>query len=90
MACSVQGRQKRARQVKSEAKSIINTVFEIKRVVHKELVLARQTVNSAYCCDVLWQMCEELDIQDAFKKWRKHWERCIRAEGDYFEGDGDQ
>jgi hypothetical protein len=23
------------------------------------------------------------DFQDAFKKWQKHWERCIRAEGDY-------
>jgi hypothetical protein len=30
------------------------------------------------------------DFQDAFKKWQKHWERCIRAEGNYFEGDGDQ
>jgi hypothetical protein len=28
------------------------------------------------------------DFQDAFKKWQKHWERCIRAEGDYFKGDG--
>jgi hypothetical protein len=25
---------------------------------------------------------------DAFKKWQKGWERCIHAEGDYFEGDG--
>jgi hypothetical protein len=23
-------------------------------------------------------------------KWQKRWERCIRAEGDYFEGDGGQ
>jgi hypothetical protein len=22
----------------------------------------------------------ERDIQDAFKLWQKHWERCIRAE----------
>jgi hypothetical protein len=27
----------------------------------------------------------EHDLQDAFKKWQKHWERCIRMEGDYFE-----
>jgi hypothetical protein len=27
------------------------------------------------------------DFQDAFKKWQKRWERCIRAEGDYFEFD---
>jgi hypothetical protein len=32
----------------------------------------------------------EHDFQDAFKKWQKHWERCIRAERDYFEGDDDQ
>jgi hypothetical protein len=30
------------------------------------------------------------DFQGAFKKWQKLWERCIRAEGDYIEGDGDQ
>jgi hypothetical protein len=30
------------------------------------------------------------DFLDAFKKWQKSWERCIRAEGDYFEGDVDQ
>jgi hypothetical protein len=30
------------------------------------------------------------DFQDAFKKWQKRWQRCIGAEGDYFEGDGDQ
>jgi hypothetical protein len=26
------------------------------------------------------------DFQDAFKKWQKRWEWCIRVEGDYFEG----
>jgi hypothetical protein len=30
------------------------------------------------------------DFQDAFEKWQKHWEQCIRAEGDYFECDGGQ
>jgi hypothetical protein len=30
------------------------------------------------------------DFQDAFKQWQKGWERWIRAEGGYFEGDGDQ
>jgi hypothetical protein len=29
-------------------------------------------------------------FQDAFTKWQKCWERCIRTEGDYFKGDGDQ
>jgi hypothetical protein len=32
----------------------------------------------------------EHDFQDAFKKWQKHWEWCIHAYGDYFEGDGGQ
>jgi hypothetical protein len=32
----------------------------------------------------------EQDFQDAFKQWQKRWEWCIRAEGDYFEGDGGQ
>jgi hypothetical protein len=32
----------------------------------------------------------EHDFQDAFKKLRKRWERCIHAKGDYFEGDGGQ
>jgi hypothetical protein len=29
----------------------------------------------------------ERDFQDAFKTQQKRWERCIGAEGDYFEGD---
>jgi hypothetical protein len=32
----------------------------------------------------------EQEFQDAFKKWQKHWEWCIRVEGDYFKGDGGQ
>jgi hypothetical protein len=32
----------------------------------------------------------EHDFQDAFKKWQMNWERCIRAERDYFEVDGGQ
>jgi hypothetical protein len=32
----------------------------------------------------------EHNFQDAFQKWQKHWERCIRAEVDYFEGNGGQ
>jgi hypothetical protein len=29
-------------------------------------------------------------LQNAFKKWQKYREWCIRAEGDYFKGDGGQ
>jgi hypothetical protein len=32
----------------------------------------------------------EHDFQEAFTKWQKRWERCIRAEGDCFEGEGGQ
>jgi hypothetical protein len=32
----------------------------------------------------------EHDFQNALKKWQKSWERCICAEGNYFEGDGGQ
>jgi hypothetical protein len=39
---------------------------------------------------VVLNILAEHDFQDAFKKWQKRWERCIRAEGDYFEGDGGQ
>jgi hypothetical protein len=28
----------------------------------------------------------EHGFQDAFKKWQEHWEQCILAELDYFEG----
>jgi hypothetical protein len=52
MTCSVQGRPKKARQVKSEVKSILIIFFHIKGIVHKEFVLIGQTVNFAYYCDV--------------------------------------
>jgi hypothetical protein len=32
----------------------------------------------------------EHDFQKAFKKCQKRWERCVCAEGDYFERDGSQ
>ncbi|PNF18540.1 hypothetical protein B7P43_G08515 [Cryptotermes secundus] len=28
------------------------------------------------------------DFQDAFEKWQKRCDRCMRSQGDYFEGDG--
>jgi hypothetical protein len=30
----------------------------------------------------------EKNFQDASQKWRRRWDRCLRAEGNYFEGDG--
>jgi len=28
------------------------------------------------------------DFQGCFQAWQKCWDRCIRAKGEYFEGDG--
>jgi hypothetical protein len=33
---------------------------------------------------------EENDFHGAFEAWRKRWDRCIRSQGDYFEGDDSQ
>jgi predicted NAD-dependent protein-ADP-ribosyltransferase YbiA (DUF1768 family) len=27
-------------------------------------------------------------LQEAFQKWRRRWDRCLHAGGNYFEGDG--
>jgi hypothetical protein len=45
MACSVQARQKKTRQMTSKVKSMLNILFDIKGIVHKEFVLTGQTVN---------------------------------------------
>jgi hypothetical protein len=29
----------------------------------------------------------EKDLQEAFQKWRRRWDRCLNAGGNYFEGD---
>jgi hypothetical protein len=41
-------RAKKVRQVKTKVKSMLIVFFDIKGIVHKEFVLAGQTVNSAY------------------------------------------
>jgi hypothetical protein len=28
------------------------------------------------------------DFQEAFHKWRRRWDRCLHAGGNYIEGDG--
>jgi hypothetical protein len=32
----------------------------------------------------------EQDFQDAFQQWQRRWDRCVAAQGDYFEGDASQ
>jgi histone-lysine N-methyltransferase SETMAR len=46
-------RPKKARQVKGKVKSMLIIFFDIKRIVHKEFVLAGQTVNFAYYHDIV-------------------------------------
>jgi hypothetical protein len=46
------GRSKKARQVQSKIKSILIIFFDINVIARKEFVLAGQTVDSAYYCDV--------------------------------------
>jgi hypothetical protein len=53
-------RPKKARQVQSKVSSILIIFFDIKGIVYKEFVLTGQTVNSAYYCNVLWQLRENL------------------------------
>jgi len=28
------------------------------------------------------------DFNECYQKWQNRWDRCIQAQGDYFEGDG--
>jgi hypothetical protein len=44
--------RKKARQVKSKVKNMTNIFCDFKRIVYKEVVLAGQTVNFGYYCDV--------------------------------------
>jgi hypothetical protein len=47
-------RLRKAIQMKSKFKSMLIILFYIKGIVHKEFILAIETVNSTYYCDVLW------------------------------------
>jgi len=52
--------QKRARQVKSNLKSMIITFFDIKGIVHKEFVPTGRTVSAGLYCEVLRRLCEKI------------------------------
>jgi hypothetical protein len=52
---------KKARQVKSKVKSMLIIFFDTKGTVQKEFVLASQTVSSAYYCDVLRRLRENVE-----------------------------
>jgi hypothetical protein len=63
---------RKARQVKSTDKSMLIIFFDIKGIVHKEFVLASQTVNSTYYCDVLWRLHENVRKLWRQKNWLLH------------------
>jgi hypothetical protein len=46
-------RLKRARKPNSNVKIMLIIFFNIKEIVHKEFILTGETVNSAYCGDLL-------------------------------------
>jgi hypothetical protein len=45
---------------KRKVKSMLIVFFDIKGIVHKEFVLTGQTANSKYCCDIIWQLHENV------------------------------
>jgi hypothetical protein len=56
-------RPKKARQVKSKVKSMLIIFYDIKGTVHKDFILAGQTVNSEYHCDVLRSLREHESVR---------------------------
>jgi hypothetical protein len=60
MGCSVQGRSKKPEHVKSKVMAILLISFDVMGLVHKEFVLASQTVSVAYYCDVLRRLRENV------------------------------
>jgi hypothetical protein len=73
MVCPVQGRPKKVRQMKSKVKSTLIIFLDIKGIVHKEFVLASQTVKSAYSYDVTRRLREKVRRLRS-KLWRqKNW-----------------
>jgi hypothetical protein len=45
---------KKPRRVKCKVRSMLIISFDIKGIVHREIILAGQTVNSAYYSGILW------------------------------------
>jgi hypothetical protein len=64
--------RKKTKQVKSKVKSMFIIFLDNKGIVHKDLVLAGQIVNSAYYCDVLRRVREYVQRLSP-----KHWQQRI-------------
>jgi hypothetical protein len=72
----------------SSSPTLLFSVLRLKRKL-KGRHLDTTEVMEAESQAVL-NVLKEDDFQDAFEEWQKRWERCIPAEGDYFEGGGGQ
>jgi len=65
--------------------------FDWKGIIHYEFVPRGETVNTEFYLNVL--KCLRQAVQrkrpEAWTNttWKKHWERCIKSGGEYFEGD---
>jgi hypothetical protein len=62
--------------MKSEIKILQIVFFDIRGIVHKEFVLAGQTANSAYYCDVLRRLNENVRRLRP-ELWRQKRSCCI-------------
>jgi hypothetical protein len=72
MEKSILAEVKMARQVRSKVKCILFFFCDIKWSAQKEFILAGQTVNCAYYCDVLWRLREKRRLRREL--WRqKNW-----------------
>jgi hypothetical protein len=58
--------------VKSKVKRMLIIFFDIKGTVHKEFVLAGQTVISAYYCDLLRRLPENVRRLHPKLRWQKN------------------
>jgi hypothetical protein len=59
--------------VKSKVKGMLITFFDIDGIIHKQLDLAGQTVNSAYCCDVLQLLHENVRRHPTELRLQENW-----------------
>jgi hypothetical protein len=60
MESSKSPRPKKGETGKEQSQEHAHNFFDIKGIAYKEFILAGQTVNSAYYCDVLWLLCENV------------------------------
>jgi hypothetical protein len=80
-------RPKKARQLKSEVKSMIIIFFDIKGIVHKEILLAGQTISAAYYCNILRRLPENVRrlLPELWrqKKWLLHHDNAPFSPGNF-------